>query len=335
MHQTGGHFPNLYAGTHKTAGMQSEEKVMKALEVRAGGLIVAERSVPAPAADEILVRVHAAGVTPTELLWYPTTHEADGSPRLAAVPGHEFSGAIEAAGAKVTEFSIGDAVFGLNDWFRDGATAEFCITSPGLVASKPLRLSHAEAATVPIGALTAWQGLFDKAKVEAGETVLIHGGAGAVGMFAVQLAHQRGAHVIATASATAIRFVEALGADRVIDYASSRFDSQLKDIDVVFDTVGGETRDRSWPVLRRDKGRLVTIAADAESSSDQRVTDSFLLVAPNHEQLKEIARRLDAGQLKTFVKAAVPLDEAAEAYSGKVHAKAGAGFGKVIIAVMA
>ena len=165
------------------------------------------------------------------------------------MPGHEFSGVVAAVGGEADGFKVGDEIYGMNDWFADGATAEFCLTQPQNVALKPKSLSHELTATVPIGALTAWQGLLDRAKILAGERVLIHGGAGAVGLFAVQLAHLHGAHVIATASAENAELVKQLGADQVIDYKASRFEDEVRNVDVVFDAVGGETLERSWGVL--------------------------------------------------------------------------------------
>ena len=174
---------------------------MKAMQINKAdqgpGLILAEVQKPEPGPGEILIRVHAAGVTLTELLWYPTTHTKSGTARMRAVPGHEFSGVIAAIGkdvhgSEIDGFEVGDEVYGMNDWYVDGATAEFCITLPQNIARKPATLSHEAAASVPIGALTSWQGLIDRAKLEPGERVLIHGGAGAVGLYAVQLAHNRG-----------------------------------------------------------------------------------------------------------------------------------------------
>lgn len=173
------------------------------------------------------------------------------------------------AGGDATTFETGQEVYGLNDWFADGAMAEYCTTKPSSVASKPPRLTHIEAASVPIGALTAWQGLFDRAKLQAGERVLVHGGAGAAGVFAMQIARFYGARVIATASARNIDFVSRLGAEQVIDYRAARFEERLQDIDVVFDTVGGETLERSWGVLKPG-GRIITIASDGASSSAGR-----------------------------------------------------------------
>jgi hypothetical protein len=137
------------------------------------GLFQANIEPPRPARGELLIRVHAAGVTPTELQWFPTTHTKSGAPRAHAIPGHEFSGVVAATGEEAN-FTVGQQVFGLNDWFADGATAEFCCTLPSHVAPKPARLTHAEAASVPIGALTAWQGLLDRAKLQSGERILIH-----------------------------------------------------------------------------------------------------------------------------------------------------------------
>jgi NADPH:quinone reductase-like Zn-dependent oxidoreductase len=286
--------------------------------------------VPEPTLDkaEILIQVHAAGVTPTELDWYPTTHTKAGAERENAVPGHEFSGTIVAFGEDVTGFTLGQSVYGMNDWFAEGATAEFCLTIPTSIAPKPSTLTHAEAATVPIGALTAWQGLFDHAKLQPKQRILVHGGAGAVGIFAVQLAHHHGAYVIATASTPTLDFVKQLGANEVIDYKTSRFQDLVRDIDVVFDTVGGETRDLSLPILKPE-GRMITIAADAESSTDPRVKESFFIVEPNQTQLKEITKLLEAGSLKTFVNAAVPLEDAPAAYAKTIPQKLG--YGKVVI----
>jgi NADPH:quinone reductase-like Zn-dependent oxidoreductase len=286
-------------------------------------LLAADLPRPEPGEGQLLIRVRAAGVTPTELGWYPTTHRPDGTPRNGAVPGHEFSGEVVGVGEGAQGFQIGQEIYGLNDWFADGATAEFCLTQPQNIAAKPSTLSHSAAATVPIGALTAWQGLLERAKIRRGERVLVHGAAGSVGIFAVQLAHLYGAHVIATASSKALDLVAAIGADEVIDYRASRFEDRAGKVDVVFDGVGGETLDRSWGVLKTD-GRLVTIVEQASKNE-------FFIVEPNQKQLIEIARLLDNGTLKIFVGAYVPLEDAANAYSGTVFKAEG--FGKVVITI--
>jgi len=307
---------------------------MKTMQVNSGkqGTVLIPVEMPQPEAgpDEVLIHVRAAGVIPTELLWSPTTHTKEGAARTGVVPGHEFSGVVSAEGANVHTFEIGDEVYGMNDWYAEGATAEFCVTLPQNIAKKPATLSHEAAATVPIAALTAWQGLFVRAKIRPGERVLVHGGAGAVGLFVVQLAHLHGASVIATVSGPDADFVKQLGADQVIDYKVTRFEDRVQDVDVVFDTVGGDTRNRSWSILESG-GRMVTIAADSEYETDQRVKDAFFIVEPDQKQLVEVAKKIDEGRLKAFVKAIVPLDDASVAYSGAL--KSNSGHGKLVIAI--
>jgi NADPH:quinone reductase-like Zn-dependent oxidoreductase len=273
---------------------------------------------PEPGAGEVLVRVHAAAVTPTELVWAPTWTTQEGTPRaLPLIPGHELSGEVAALGADVTEFTVGDPVYGLNDWFGDGAQAELCVARAGEIAVKPRTVDYLAAATAPISALTAWQGLFDRAHLAAGQRVLIHGASGGVGVFAVQLARWCGAHVIATASTHNVDFVRNdLGAAEVIDYRTQRFEDLARDVDVVFDAVGGDTLERSWAVLRPG-GSLVTIAASEEDSRSQRTRDAFFIVAADRGQLVEIGRLIDEGVLRTTVGGVFPLAEAVQAYAAK------------------
>ena len=307
---------------------------MKAMRLcdSAGLPVLVEEIVPKPrpGRGELLVRVYAAGVTSKELLWYPTTHNKNGEKRSRAVPGHEFSGVIAAVGENATGFDIGDEIYGMNDWFADGATAEYCITQPTSIAQKPHRLTHVEAASVPIAALTAWQGLFDRAKLQSGERVLVHGGAGAVGIFAIQLAHFYGARVIATASTRNLEFVKQLGAKQVLDYQTVPFDQTVREMDIVFDTVGGETLQRSWSVLKPG-GRMITIAADSEATADDRVKQAFFIVEPNHEQLTRIGDLLDTAELQPIVDTVLPLAEASAAYTGEVRDRRGRG--KVVVTV--
>jgi NADPH:quinone reductase-like Zn-dependent oxidoreductase len=310
-------------------------KTMKVMRfndsTNAPALVAATVLVPQPRPGEILARVQAAGVTPTELQWYPTTHTSDGGKRTGAIPGHEFSGIVEAVGRDVDPGLVGHEVFGLNDWFADGATAEYCVAQASGIAPKPNHLSHAEAASVPIGALTAWQGLFDRARLRAGERVLIHGASGSVGIFAVQLARRAGASVIATASARNAEFLRQLGAERVIDYHSGSFEEHVSDMDVVFDGVGGTTLERSWNVLKR-AGRMVTIAAASEGAHDERTKAAFFIVEPNQQELSEIARLLDRGELKTCVDGVVPLAQASAVYFGIGGRRLGRG--KVVITLV-
>jgi NADPH:quinone reductase-like Zn-dependent oxidoreductase len=292
-------------------------------------LVETDAPKPAPGANEVLVQVYAAGITPTELQWYPTLHNKDGSDRKGAIPGHEFSGAVAALSAGAKGFSVGDEVFGLNDWFADGATAQYCVADASGITRKPASLTHAEAAAVPIGALTAWQGL-ERARLQAGQRILVQGGAGAVGVFVIQMARLRGAHVITTASAQNLEFVRRLGAERAIDYADGRVEDQVRDLDVVFDCVGGDTLRRSWSVLKPG-GRMVTIASDNGAAEDPRIKDAFFIVEPNSEQLAEIGKLLDQGKLRVFVDAAVPMSQAAAAYSRKIKSRRGCGKAVVVM----
>ena len=293
-------------------------------------LVAGDVPEPKPGPGEVLVRIRAAGVTPTELGWYPTTHTKAGDRRDHAIPGHEFSGAVAAVGPGTRGVVVGDEVYGMNDWFADGATAEYCLTRSEWIAAKPSGLTHAEAASVPIGALTAWQGLFDRAKLQKGERALIHGGSGAVGVFAVQLARWHGAHVITTASARNREFLLQLGAEQVIDYRAERFEDSVRGIDVVFDAVGGTTLQRSWGALGPN-GRMVTIASDSEGTQDDRTKRAFFIVEPNRDQLTKAGELLDAGVIKPVVDAVVPFAQTGAAYAGKVERRLGRG--KVIIAV--
>jgi NADPH:quinone reductase-like Zn-dependent oxidoreductase len=222
---------------------------------RRGGpdqLVLEDAPVPELGAGDVLVRVAATGITPTELRWDETYQHADGTPRIPSIPGHEVSGVVERVAPDVDELRPGDAVYGLADFPRDGAAAEFVAMGAGNVATKPRSIAHTEAASLPLSALTAWQALFVHGQLVAGQSVLIHAGAGGVGSLAVQLARSRGLHVIATASARDVPFVQSLGADVVIDYRAERFEDNAHEVDMVFDTVGGETQERS---LRVTEGR--------------------------------------------------------------------------------
>jgi NADPH:quinone reductase-like Zn-dependent oxidoreductase len=295
-------------------------------------LVYEEAPVPSRAPDDVLVRVRASGVTPTELAWLGTWVERDGTPRPAPiVPGHEVAGVVEAVGPAAVGVAVGDAVYGLIDFHRNGADAEYVAVRAADLAPKPASLSFAEAAAAPLSALTAWQALFEHGNLRPGQRVLIHGGAGGVGAFAVQLARWRGAHVATTASARDTALLRELGADEVIDYRTRRFEEVLADLDVVLDTVGGDTWERSWGVLRPG-GRLVSIAVprppDREGPDGKRAI--WFVVRPDREQLVELGRLFDGGQVRAIVAAIVPLAKGRGAY-GPGHA--GRGPGKVVLQV--
>jgi NADPH:quinone reductase-like Zn-dependent oxidoreductase len=316
--------PELYEDLVHSTG------VMKAicLRVRGGPEAFAyeEAPQPRPGEGDVLVRVHAAGVMHTELGWDQTWTTPTGAPRpWPVILGHEFSGEIAALGAGVNDVGVGDLVYGLNDWNRNGAYAEYCAARVDNLAHKPASVDHVHAAATPIAALTAWQGLIVRGGLAAGQRVLIHGAAGGVGTFAVQLAHWRGARVTATASTANLDLVRRLGADEVIDYRAQPFDDVVGGVDVVFDTVGGETLDRSWGVLKPG-GRLVTIADSA--TPDERNRAAYFIVEPNRTQLAEIARLIETGALRPVVGAVFPLAEARQAYQHKPN------HGKVVLRVI-
>jgi NADPH:quinone reductase-like Zn-dependent oxidoreductase len=272
---------------------------------------------PSPKNDQVLVQVCAAAITPTEFAWYPTFHTPEGRDRpCPIILGHEFSGVVEAIGPACTGVRVGDPVYGLNDWFMDGAQAEYCLTIVPNIAPKSATLEHTQAAVVPISGLTAWQALIERAQLSEGQRVLVHGAAGGVGSFAVQVARYKKAHVIGTASAANTDFVKALGADEVIDYRTTPFETVVRDVDVVLDTVGGDTRHRSWGVLKKD-GRLVTVAADAEGLNEPRIRDAFFIVEPNREQLIEISRLIDTGIIRPIVGDVFSMDDVRQAYERK------------------
>jgi NADPH:quinone reductase-like Zn-dependent oxidoreductase len=289
---------------------------------------------PQPGEGDVLVRVHAAAITPTEFTWEETWKTASGADRpFPIIPGHEFSGVVAAIGRGVSGVTEGDPVYGLNDWDRQGAQAEYCLAGPTQLAPMHQALDHVQAAEVPISALTAWQAFSDKARLEAGQRVLIHGATGGVGAFAVQLAHQRGAHVIATASTGNVEFARELGADEVVDYTATPFESAVHDADIVLDTVGGETLARSWDALKPG-GTLISIVAppSQEQAAARGVRGVFFIVEPNRAQLAEIGRLIEAGQLRPVVAGVYPLARAREAYA---RAQAGHMRGKIVLRVVA
>ena len=309
---------------------------MKAMRVhRRGGpeqLTYEDAPKPAPGAADALVRVHACAITSTELSWGTTYTTRDGVERLPTIPGHELSGVVEAVSQDVSAPRVGDSVYALTDFWRDGAAADYVAVRAADLAPKPTNLTHTQAAAVPLSALTAWQALFDHAGLTRGQSVLIHAAAGGVGTYAVQLAKGRGAHVIGTARAANERFLRDLGADEVIDYTAVRFEDRVKDVDVVLDSVGGETLERSWRVLRKG-GVLVTIAdsAPAEQAARYGVRGVEFIVEPSRAQLIEIARLIETGALRVIVEATFPLPAAREAF---VRGLEGHNRGKLVLSVV-
>jgi NADPH:quinone reductase-like Zn-dependent oxidoreductase len=238
------------------------------------------------------VAVHAASLTPDELTWPATwTDRADpgGRDRTPIVPSHELSGVVAKLGPAVTEVEIGDEVYGLIPFVRDGAAAEFVSVPADVLAAKPVSIDHDTAASVPLAALTAWQALVDHAALRADQHVLIHGAAGGVGSFAVQIAADLGARVTATAREGDRAFVRGLGAAEVVDYEHDRFEDHVKGVDVVLDPVGGPTQARSWSVLRPG-GVLVSVAVppDPGEAAKHGARGEYFIVEPDRGQLETI-----------------------------------------------
>jgi NADPH:quinone reductase-like Zn-dependent oxidoreductase len=275
------------------------------------------KEVPSPqtAAGEVLVRVHAAGVNPLDWKVRAGHVKAWLQHRLPLIPGWDVSGVVEAVGSGVKAFKVGDAVYGMLDFTHNGAYAEYVATGTRNLAPKPGSIDHVHAAAVPLAALTAWQALFNVARLTLGQTVLIHGAAGGVGHFAVQFAKWKGARVIGTASSGNEGFLRELGADEVIDYRTRPFEEVVHDVDVVFDPIGGDTQERSWKVLKKGGVLVATLGISSpEAATEHGVRGEGVMVGPDNAQLTQIATLIDAENVKPAVSAVLPLAEAARAH---------------------
>jgi NADPH:quinone reductase-like Zn-dependent oxidoreductase len=287
---------------------------------------------PAPAQGQLLLRVHAAGVNPVDAHIRGGHTQGFIDVTLPHTPGFDVSGVVAAVGPGVEAFAVGDEVFAMLDLRRGGAYAEYAIVGVDEAARKPQRLSHVEAAALPLVSLTAWQAMFDTAGLSAGQTILIHGGSGGVGSVAIQLAKARDARVITTASKENHEFARSLGADVVVDYRTERFEDAARDVDVVFDLIGGQTQERSLAVLK-DGGMLVSLVGlgRAAASPPRGIRASSILVRPDVEQLGRVAALVDAGRLQPIVSSALSLPQAADAHR---QVETGHTRGKIVLAVV-
>jgi len=294
---------------------------MKAVRIHEFGgldsLKVEEAPRPEPGAGEVLVRIHAAGINPVD--WKTCAGEGV-APRLddpfPFIPGWDVSGVVEALGAEVAEFRVGDAVCGMVRWHWGGGGYAEYVAAPGAdLVARPDTMDDAQAAGLPLAALTAWQALFDMADLQAGQTVLIHAAAGGVGHIAAQLAEWKGAHVVGTASARNEAFLRELGVDDVIDYNTTRFEEAVSGVDVVLDGVGGEVQDRSWTVIRRG-GVLASIRGrpSAEEATARGVRAQHVSVHADAAQLQAIAGLAAEGRLKVHVDETFALDDVRKAH---------------------
>jgi len=304
-------------------------KAVRVLEY-GGPLVVDDVPRPAISPGEILLRIKSTTVNHVDRV------KASGAVRqvlpidLPWIPGHEFSGTVEEIGGDVAGYAAGDAVFGANG--IGGAYAEYLAVRPAVIVRKPSTLSFEEAASVPVAAQTAWQGIFTHGHLDKGQKILIHGAAGAVGGYAVQLASHAGATVIATASGGDEAYLKAIGARQVIDYRKAQFETVLREkVDLVLDLVGGDTQQRSFVVLK-EGGRLIsaTQPVSPEESAKHRVSGEMMRLAPSADVLGRIARMLDEGTIRTDVASVYALEDAAQAWKDIAGARA---HGKIVLRV--
>ncbi len=307
---------------------------MKAVRIHEFGgterLRIDDVPMPQCGAGQAVIRVFAASVNPVDQKLAANAMKDFMSVPLPWVPGADFSGIVHEAepGAKV---SRGDLVYGSVATGQPGAYAQFILADVNALAPKPTTLTHEEAASVPIAGQTAWQGLFEYGQLKPDETVLIHGASGGVGSMAVQLARWREARIFATCSHEHVDYLRSLGADHVIDYASEKFETVVKDADLVFDLIGGETQDHSFAVLK-EGGRLIstTKAPSKQKAAEKRIEARMMHMQPSSEQLARLAQLLDCGAIKTFVAKTYPLREVQQAWTAiqKGHTR-----GKIVLEV--
>ncbi|MGH9552647.1 MAG: NADP-dependent oxidoreductase [Terriglobales bacterium] len=264
---------------------------------------------PEPKEDEALVRVIASGVNPADPLTLSGKYAEEFGTHLPLIPGYDIAGVVEKTGANLTNLKVGDAVYGYPTF--GGGWAQYVTVKEWEVAAKPKSLNFVEAAAVPMGALTAWQALVDVAKLQPGQTILIHGGSGGVGSFAVQIAKARGARVITTASTANQDLLTQLGADVVVDYTKTRFEDVAKDVNAVLDPVGKETLARSYCVVKKGGIVMCLVARPDRAELERRgIHGAAISAHPDAADLTEIAHLIDAGKIKPVVTQVLPLSEA-------------------------
>src|SRR6266487_383057 len=271
-----------------------------------------EVSRPEPKENEALVRVIASGVNPADPLTLSGKYAREIGTHLPLIPGYDIAGIVEKTRVKVTKLKAGDAIYGYPTF--GGGWAEYVIVIEGEIAAKPASLNFTEAAAVPMGALTAWQALVDTAQVQPGQTILIHGGSGGVGSFAVQIAKARGARVIATASTANQDLLKQLGADVAIDYTKTKFENVARDVDVVLDSVGKDTLARSYGVVKKG-GFIVTIVGRIHQAELEKhgIRGASLSVKPDSGELADIGKLIDENKIRVIVSQTLPLFDAIKA----------------------
>ena len=269
---------------------------------------------PEPKDDQLLIRVIAAGVNPVDGMIRSGMFAKEGNRAFPIILGGDVAGVVEKVGSKITKFKSGDPVFAYVSLDNSGGYAQYALVTEGEAAPKPKSLTYVEAAAVPVVAMTAWQALVDAAKLSGGQTVLIHGGSGGVGSFAIQIAKARGAKVIATASTANQDFLKQLGADVAIDYTKQKFEDVATDVDVVLDSIGRDTLARSYAVVKKG-GIIVSLVARPKESELEKhgIRGAALNAEPNSEELAEVGRLIDDKKIKVIVSQTFPLSEAMKA----------------------
>jgi len=288
---------------------------MKAIQVHAYGgpdvLELEEVPRPQPAPDEVLVKVYASGVNPVD--W--KIRQGYRQHPLPFIPGWDVSGVVEEAGRNVTDFRTGDEVYGRPDTSRNGSYAEYITVKAIELGRKPTSIDHIRAAAIPLAGLTAWQALFEHAQLKKGQKLFIHGASGGVGTYAIEFAKWKGAYVIGTASAQNLSFLKELGADEAVDYHTKNFEKQFTDIDVVFDTIGGDTQKRSLQMLKPGGILVTTLKVEDEAAFKQKgVRITGMLTTSKKEDLEAIAQLVDDGFVKPIISKILPLEAAEEAH---------------------
>src|ERR1700730_16888836 len=270
---------------------------------------------PEPKEDEILIRVIAAAVNPVDAMIRAGGMKRFLGEKLPLIPGMDVAGVVEKIGTKITKFKVGDAVYAYLSFEEQGGYAEFAVAKENETALKPKSISFAAAAAVPLAATTAWQALVDTAKIDNGQTVLIHGGSGGVGHFAIQIAKARGAKVIATASTPSQNVMKELGADQTIDYTTTKFEDVVRDVDVVLDAVRGDALTRSYGVVKKG-GMVVSITGQPDQAECEKheIRCVSLMAHPDANVLEELARLIDDKKIKPIVSQEMPLKDAAIAH---------------------
>jgi len=307
---------------------------MKAVRIHGYGdasvLVYEDAPMPEIGPDEVLIKVAACGINPID--WKVRKGYAKEKAPLSFpfILGWDVAGAIEVTGDLISRFRKGDKIFTRNNTARNGGYAEYVAVRASEICFAPASISLVQSAGIPLACQTAWAGLFEQGSLKKGQSVLIHGGSGGVGTFAIQLARLAGAHVISTTSAKNMDLVRSLGADEVIDHTAEDFSEKLKDIDLMFDTIGGDTQKKSWGIIKKGGTLVSTVGADEKVAGEHGVQAKSFMVDSNGARLEEIAGLVDDGRIRVIIEKEFPLAEARAAHE---LSEGGHAVGKIILTI--